>query len=66
MNNLKLFKKSDNQFPYLLKLLKQFSDEFGMEFGLEKCAEDIFLWGKFKQTYNMEIDKATSDQSTLY
>ena len=38
MDNLKLYSKNDQEQVGELKLVKQFSDDTGKEFGLEKCA----------------------------
>jgi len=36
MDDLKLYEKDDNQIGGLLKIVKGFSDDIGMEFGLDK------------------------------
>ena len=36
MNNLKLYSKNEQEQVGELKIVKQFSDDIGMEFGLEK------------------------------
>ena len=33
--------------------MKQFSDDIGMEFGLEKCAKASFMKGKLASTGNI-------------
>ena len=38
MDNLKLYSKNDQEQVRELKIVKQFSDDTGKEFGLEKCA----------------------------
>ena len=38
MDNLKLYSKNDQEQVGELKIVKQFSDDTGKEFGLEKCA----------------------------
>ena len=38
MDNLKLYSKNDQEQVGELQILKQFSDDTGKEFGLEKCA----------------------------
>ena len=45
MDDLKLFVKNDQQLQGLLNIVKQFSDDIWMEFGLNKCAKSyIFPW----------------------
>ena len=39
MDNLKLYAKNDKEFEGLLSTVKQFSDDIGMEFGLDKCGK---------------------------
>ena len=38
MDNLKLYSKNDQEQVRELKIVKQFSDDTGKEFGIEKCA----------------------------
>jgi len=38
LDNLKLYSKNDQEQVGELKIVKQFSDDSGKEFGLEKCA----------------------------
>ena len=38
MDNLKLYSKNDQEQVGELKIVTQFSDDTGKEFGLEKCA----------------------------
>ena len=45
MSNLDLFAKNDEQLQSLLNILKQFSDNIRMKFGLDKCVKAaFFLW----------------------
>ena len=46
MDDLKLFAKDDNNLEKMLQLVKKFSDDIGMAFGLEKCAKVSFKRGK--------------------
>ena len=41
MDNLKLYSKNEQEQFGELKTVKQFSDDIGMEFGLEKCAKPV-------------------------
>ena len=45
-----------------LKIVKQFSDDIGMTFGLEKCAKASFKKGKLVSTGNIEINDDTAIQ----
>ena len=38
MDDLKLFARNDNELTVLLATVKNFSDDIGMKFGLDKCA----------------------------
>ena len=40
----------------IVKIVKQFSDDIGMEFGLEKCAKASFKKGKLTSTGNIVKD----------
>ena len=50
--------------------MKQFSDDIGMEFGLEKCAKPVSKKGKLASTGNIVIDDDTQiqelDQEGVY
>ena len=39
-----------------MKIVKQFNDDIGVEFGLEKCAKVGFKKGKLVSTGNIAID----------
>ena len=39
MGDLKLFAKDENNLEEMLQLVKKFSDDIGMAFGLDKCAK---------------------------
>ena len=59
MDNLKLFAKNDQQLQCLLNIVKQFSDDIRMEFGLDKCAEVTFFPGKLVKAKNITLDTTT-------
>jgi len=59
MDDLKLYGKDDNQIEGLLKIVKGFSDDIGMEFGLDKCAKATFKRGKLEKTNNVILDEKT-------
>ena len=50
MDDLKTYSKDDNQQTGLLTVVKKFSDDIRMEFGLEKCAKATFKRGKLTKT----------------
>ena len=55
MDDLKLYSKNEQEQVGELKIVKQFSDDIGMEFGLEKCAKASFMKGKLASTGNGSI-----------
>ena len=63
MDNLKLFTKNDQDLEGLLNTVKEFSNDIGMEFGLDKCAKAPFIRGKLQKTssINLDIDTAIRD-----
>ena len=69
-DDLKLYSKSEQEQIGKLKLVKQFSDDIGMEFGLQKCAKVSFKKGKLTSTGNIQIDVDTElqefDQEGVY
>ena len=48
MDDVKLYSKNDQEQVGQLKIVKQFSDDIGMTFGLEKCAKASFKRGKLE------------------
>ena len=42
MDDLKRYAKDDSEVEKLLRIVKGFSDDFDMEFGLSKCAKATF------------------------
>ena len=46
MDDLKLYAKDDGELEGLLKIVKGFSDDIGMDFGLSKCPKATFKRGK--------------------
>ena len=59
MDDLKLFANNDQQLKGLLNILKQFSDDIRMEFGLDKCAKAAFFSGKLLKAKNITLDTIT-------
>ena len=62
LDDLKLYSKNDQEQVGQLKIVKQFSDDIGMTFGLEKCAKASFKRGKLVSTGNIEISDDTAIQ----
>ena len=59
MDDLKLFRKNDQQLQGLLNIVKQFSDDIRMAFGLDKCARAAFFRGKLLKAKNITLDTTT-------
>ena len=59
MDNLKLFAKNDQQLQGLLNIVKQFSYDIRMEFGLDKCAKAAFFCEKLLKAKNITLDTTT-------
>ena len=62
MDDLKLYLKNDQEQVGEPKIMKQFSDDIVMGFGLEKCAKASFKKGKLASTVNIVIDDDTEIQ----
>ena len=57
MDDLKLYSKNDQeQVGEFETIVKQFSDDTGKEFGLEKCTKASFKKGKLASTGNIIIE----------
>ena len=54
MDDLKLYAKNDKELESLHSTVKQFSDDIGMEFGLDKRAKATFIKGKLTRTTAVE------------
>ena len=50
MDDLKTFATDDDQQTDLLTIVKTFSDDINMEFGLDKCAKATFKRGRLSKT----------------
>ncbi|XP_078348127.1 uncharacterized protein LOC144633190 isoform X1 [Oculina patagonica] len=70
MDDLKTYAKSDSQQTGLLNIVKTFSDDIKMEFGLDKCAKAAFKGGKLTETFDLQLDTDTCikelDQENTY
>ena len=59
MDDLKTFAKNDENQQSILTIVKSFSNDIQMEFGLDKCAKTTFRRGKLKNTENIELNLDT-------
>ena len=59
MDDLKLYTKDDSELEGVLRIVKGFSDDIGMEFGLSKCAKATFERGKLKNSDHVWLDEET-------
>ena len=50
MDDLNLYAKDDSELERLLRIVKGFSGNIGMEFGLGKCAKATFKKGKLEKS----------------
>ncbi|XP_047501775.1 uncharacterized protein LOC125047544 [Penaeus chinensis] len=70
MDDLKLFAKDDGQLDQELGIVKTFSDDIQMEFGLEKCAKATIRKGKLVSGPNAKLKGETEirnlDQEEVY
>ena len=70
MDDLKTCAKDHNQQAGLLTIVKRFSDDIQMKFGLEKCAIATFKRGKLTETSDLQLDTDTHirelDQEGVY
>ncbi|KXJ16764.1 uncharacterized protein LOC110235072 [Exaiptasia diaphana] len=62
MDDLKTYAKNDDEQTGLLTIVKGFSDDIKMEFGLDKCAKATFKRGKLVKSENIVIDINTTIQ----
>ena len=62
MDYLKLFAPIDKKVTEQEKLVKRFSEDIEMEFGLDKCAKCTFVEDKPTITDNIKIDLETTKQ----
>ena len=59
MDDLKLYAKDDNELEGLLRIVKGFSDDIGMESELSKCAKATFKRGKLESSDHVWLDEET-------
>ena len=70
MDDLKLYAKNDKELDGSFSTVKQFRDDIGIEFGLDKCAKASFIKGKITRATAVELDIDTTirelDQDETY
>lgn len=70
MDDLKLYSKTEQQLEGALHVVKKFSDDINMKFGLSKCAKATLKGGKLVKKENIVIDVDTAikdlDQDNTY
>lgn len=59
MNDIKFFAKDENVLKGLANAVKCFSDNIGMDFGLDKCAKVTFKKERITETHSMDLDFVT-------
>ena len=59
MDDLKLYAKHDSELEGLLRIVKGFSYDISMEFGLSKCAKVTFKRGKLENSDHVRLDEET-------
>ena len=59
MDDLKLYAKDDNELEGLLRIVKVFSNDIGMEFGLRKCAKATFKRAKLEKSDHVRLNEET-------
>ena len=55
LDDIKLFAKNENQLETLIHAVRIYSQDIGMEFGIEKCAMLFMKSGKRQMTVGMEL-----------
>ena len=63
MNDLKLYSRSEKGLDSLVQTVHVFSEDIGMEFGIEKCAMLVMEKGKIVKSVGIELLDGTVIQS---
>ena len=58
MDNLKLFAAKNNLLASMIKVVKKFSDDTGMSFGIDRCKKLTIQRGKIVQMENIQLDNS--------
>ena len=56
MDDLKLVGKTEEELQKQMQVVRTYSDDIHMEFGLDKCAEIVLKTGKLVQSQNVSLD----------
>ena len=56
MDDLKLYTSSEKDLKALIKKIRQFSNDIGMRFGMDKCAKCIMKKGRKVEASNITLD----------
>jgi len=59
MDDLKTYVKNDDEQAGLLRTIKSFSDDIGVEFGLDRCVKATFKRRQLANSSNIELDVNT-------
>ena len=62
MDGLKTYTENDDKLKGVLSTIKSFSDNTGMEFGLDKCAKATFKRGPLDDSSNINYNINTINQ----
>ena len=65
MDDMKLFAKYDNNPERMLQLVKNFSNDIGTTFGLDKFAKASFKRGKLTRSALLKLDRATAIKDSI-
>lgn len=60
MDDLEVYARSDKDLESLVQIMKDYSNDIGMEFGLDKCAKATLKVRKFFKSSNFTIDVNTT------
>ena len=55
MDNLKLYSRSEKRMDSLVQTVRVFSEDIGMEFGIEKCVMLVMEKGKIVKSAGVEL-----------
>lgn len=55
MDDLKLIAKNESELGQQILIVKKFSDDIRMEFGLDKCAKVMLKKGRYAQSENLQV-----------
>ena len=55
MDDLKLYSRSEKGLDSLVQTVRVFSEDIGMEFGIEKCAMFVVEQGKILKSVGIEL-----------